>query len=154
MACVVFSFVYRNVQGKHEIPRLATNLRCYSDLASCHREGKSPQTKHRHWHRRESDREMGMPTPSIRALFTEVWIEYGASMLVILLRFFARWRMFGFEKFDLGDLFAGLAMVCYSLATTGTQSLNSSNRSSIHLKPQESTCLVRHIRPPRNISEN
>lgn len=63
---------------------------------------------------------MGMPTPSIRALFTEVWIEYGVSMLVILLRFFARWRMFGFEKFDLGDVFAGLAMVCYSLAAAGT----------------------------------
>ena len=85
---------------------------------------------------------MGMPTPSIHALFTEVWIEYGVSMLVILLRFFARWRMFGFEKFDLGDLFAGLAMVCYSLAAAGTHLLNIPNRSFTHSRPQESTCLV------------
>lgn len=65
---------------------------------------------------------MGMPGPSNDALFTEVWVEYAISMLLILLRFFARWRVFGFEKFDLGDVFAGLAMVCYSLTAAGTPS--------------------------------
>lgn len=46
------------------------------------------------------------------ALFAEVWTEYGISMACMLLRFFARWRIFGFKAFDLGDAFAALAMVC------------------------------------------
>jgi hypothetical protein len=89
-------------------------------------------SKHRHLARAERsnaednddnenhDTGMQMSPPSLPALLTEVWAEYGVSMLVITLRFFARWKMFGFHKFDLGDVFAGFAMVCYSLAAAGT----------------------------------
>lgn len=32
-------------------------------------------------------------------------------MMTHFLRFYARWKLFGFKNFDIGDLFAGLAMV-------------------------------------------
>ncbi|GIZ38613.1 hypothetical protein CKM354_000202500 [Cercospora kikuchii] len=62
---------------------------------------------------------MGMAKPTDSALFTELWIEYAIAMLALALRFFSRWRMFGLKNFDLGDAFAGLAMVMYSLGTVG-----------------------------------
>lgn len=64
---------------------------------------------------------MGMAKPTNSALFTELWIEYAIAMLALALRFFSRWRMFGLKNFDLGDAFAGLAMVCYTLAAVGMQ---------------------------------
>ncbi|KXT03794.1 hypothetical protein AC578_739 [Pseudocercospora eumusae] len=59
------------------------------------------------------------------ALFAEVWTEYGISMVCMLLRFFARWRVFGFKAFDLGDVFAALAMIFYSIESTGIYLLTS-----------------------------
>lgn len=44
-------------------------------------------------------------------LFVEVFTEYGLSIVFLLLRFFARWWTAGFRAFDLGDAFAGAAMV-------------------------------------------
>jgi hypothetical protein len=44
-------------------------------------------------------------------LFVEVWCEYAISATAILLRFFARWKIFGVKNFDLGDIFAAFALV-------------------------------------------
>ena len=51
-------------------------------------------------------------------LFVEVFTEYAVSIMFLLLRFFTRWWMVGFQGFDLGDAFAGAATVCQS--TLGT----------------------------------
>lgn len=52
-----------------------------------------------------------MSTTNTSALFAEVWAEYGISMCTHFLRFYARWKLFGFKNFDIGDAFAALAMV-------------------------------------------
>lgn len=54
-------------------------------------------------------------------LYIEVFTEYGLSMIFLLLRFFARWWTAGFRSYDLGDAFAGAAVVgltiCYFVGT-------------------------------------
>ncbi|KAM3422229.1 hypothetical protein BST61_g2594 [Cercospora zeina] len=52
-------------------------------------------------------------------LFAELWMEYAISMFFLAVRFFSRWKMFGPKNFDLGDAFAGLAAVMYTLGTVG-----------------------------------
>ncbi|KAF2214426.1 hypothetical protein CERZMDRAFT_95695 [Cercospora zeae-maydis SCOH1-5] len=67
----------------------------------------------------ERDGTMGMAKPTNTALFTELWIEYAIAMFFLGLRFFSRWKMFGLRNFDLGDAFAGLAVLMYTLGTVG-----------------------------------
>ncbi|KAF5868247.1 uncharacterized protein Bfra_007444 [Botrytis fragariae] len=45
----------------------------------------------------------------------EIWIEYVIGMSAFLLRFFARWKHVGFEKFALDDLFCFIGMIIFSL---------------------------------------
>ncbi|TGO39294.1 hypothetical protein BHYA_0056g00040 [Botrytis hyacinthi] len=45
----------------------------------------------------------------------EIWIEYVIGMTAFLLRFFARWKHVGFEKFALDDLFCFIGMIIFSL---------------------------------------
>ncbi|TGO19763.1 hypothetical protein BTUL_0002g00050 [Botrytis tulipae] len=44
----------------------------------------------------------------------EIWIEYVIGMGAFLLRFFARWKHVGFEKFALDDLFCFIGMIIFS----------------------------------------
>lgn len=55
-----------------------------------------------------------MSSTDTSALFAEVWAEYGISMATHFLRFYARWKLFGIRNFDIGDVFAALAMVSCS----------------------------------------
>ncbi|KAK4631633.1 hypothetical protein CLAFUW4_02810 [Fulvia fulva] len=62
---------------------------------------------------------MSSGVPSTDALFREVWSEYGVSICFILLRFYARLKFFGIRNLDIGDAFAGLALIFYTLETAG-----------------------------------
>ncbi|TEY35978.1 hypothetical protein BOTCAL_0569g00060 [Botryotinia calthae] len=44
----------------------------------------------------------------------EIWIEYVIGISAFLLRFFARWKHVGFEKFALDDLFCFIGMIFFS----------------------------------------
>ncbi|KAF2159434.1 hypothetical protein M409DRAFT_30052 [Zasmidium cellare ATCC 36951] len=66
-----------------------------------------------------------MSTTDTSTLFAEVWAEYGISICTHFLRFYARWKLFGFKNFDIGDAFAGLAMIFYTLETVGIYLLTS-----------------------------
>lgn len=47
----------------------------------------------------------------------ELWGEYAAGAFMIILRFFARWKVIGIENFGLEDVFMGVALVTYSAIT-------------------------------------
>ncbi|KAJ4193198.1 hypothetical protein NW755_003185 [Fusarium falciforme] len=47
----------------------------------------------------------------------ELWGEYAAGAFMIILRFFARWKVIGIENFGLEDAFMGVALVTYSAIT-------------------------------------
>ncbi|KAF7956167.1 hypothetical protein EAE96_005087 [Botrytis aclada] len=44
----------------------------------------------------------------------EIWIEYVIGMSAFLLRFFARWKHVGFDKFALDDLFCFIGMILFT----------------------------------------
>ncbi|APA15944.1 hypothetical protein SS1G_09158 [Sclerotinia sclerotiorum 1980 UF-70] len=58
----------------------------------------------------------------------EIWLEFAIGMAAFMLRFFARWKHVGFNKFALDDVFCSIAMVfftleaglCYFCETYGT----------------------------------
>ncbi|EME47820.1 hypothetical protein DOTSEDRAFT_69676 [Dothistroma septosporum NZE10] len=66
---------------------------------------------------------MSSGAPSTDALFREVWTEYGISICLILLRFYARLKFFGIRNLDIGDAFAALALIFYTLETAGIYNL-------------------------------
>ncbi|KAJ6442470.1 allantoate permease [Purpureocillium lavendulum] len=45
----------------------------------------------------------------------EAWIEYGLGVAVLFLRFFARWKVVGFKKWEGDDYFAILVLVFWTL---------------------------------------
>ncbi|KAF7855977.1 hypothetical protein EAF04_009933 [Stromatinia cepivora] len=45
----------------------------------------------------------------------EIWIEFAIGIGAFMLRFFARWKHVGFNKFALDDLFCFIAMVFFTL---------------------------------------
>ncbi|KAK7407881.1 hypothetical protein QQX98_009940 [Neonectria punicea] len=45
---------------------------------------------------------------------TEAWTEYGIGSLILLLRYFARWKTVGFKNWQGDDLFAILALVFWT----------------------------------------
>ncbi|KAL2670664.1 hypothetical protein Neosp_014453 [[Neocosmospora] mangrovei] len=47
----------------------------------------------------------------------ELWGEYAAGAFMIILRFFARWKVIGVENFGIEDAFMGVALVTYSVIT-------------------------------------
>ncbi|CAK4033715.1 hypothetical protein AC578_739 [Lecanosticta acicola] len=53
------------------------------------------------------------------ALNIEVWTEYAISICFFFLRFFTRFKLLGFRNLDAGDAFALMAMIFYSLETSG-----------------------------------
>ncbi|KAF2233333.1 hypothetical protein EV356DRAFT_524498 [Viridothelium virens] len=53
------------------------------------------------------------------SLLGETFGEYAVAMSFLLLRFYARVKVAGIRNLGLGDLFAGLAMIFYSLTTAG-----------------------------------
>ncbi|KAF2142680.1 uncharacterized protein K452DRAFT_318259 [Aplosporella prunicola CBS 121167] len=55
---------------------------------------------------------------ALSPLLIEVWVEYAVGMGVLLLRFYARWKTVGLRKFWIGDLFAGLAVLIWTVETT------------------------------------
>ncbi|KAF4974677.1 hypothetical protein FZEAL_8448 [Fusarium zealandicum] len=45
---------------------------------------------------------------------TEAWVEYGLGTLVLVLRYFARWKAVGFKGYQGDDYFAALALVFWT----------------------------------------
>ena len=46
---------------------------------------------------------------------TEAWIEYGLGVLILLLRYFARWKAVGFKGWQGDDWFAVLALFFWTV---------------------------------------
>ena len=46
---------------------------------------------------------------------TEAWIEYGLGTLVLLLRYFARWKTVGFKGYQGDDYFALVALIFWTV---------------------------------------
>lgn len=46
---------------------------------------------------------------------TEAWVEYGIGTLILLLRYFARWKAVGFKGWQGDDYFAVLALVFWTV---------------------------------------
>lgn len=65
----------------------------------------------------------------------ELWAEYAVGALVILVRFFARWKVVGFENFALEDLFMLIALICYTIITALIQ-LITTHGSTIGQTPE------------------
>jgi hypothetical protein len=53
---------------------------------------------------------------------TEAWTEYGIGVLILLLRYYARWKVVGFRGWQGDDWFAVLALVFWTVGhpTSGT----------------------------------
>lgn len=49
--------------------------------------------------------------PSLKPLITEFWVEYALGTAVMLVRFYARWKVAGFKNPQLDDWFIFLAFV-------------------------------------------
>ncbi|KAI5457058.1 hypothetical protein BGZ63DRAFT_417410 [Mariannaea sp. PMI_226] len=45
----------------------------------------------------------------------EAWIEYALGVVILLLRFFSRWKIVGFKGWEGDDFFAILVLVCWTL---------------------------------------
>lgn len=45
----------------------------------------------------------------------EVWIEYGIGVLVLLLRYFTRWKTVGFKGWEGDDYLALVVFVCWTV---------------------------------------
>lgn len=53
---------------------------------------------------------------SVTPFQTEAWTEYGLGTVVLLLRYFARWKTVGFKNWQGDDLFAVLALVFWTVS--------------------------------------
>lgn len=83
-----------------------------------------------------------MSTTNTSALFAEVWAEYGISMCTHFLRFYARWKLFGFKNFDIGDAFAALAVVNHESTASKFHNSLCLDRYSIRCKQLGYICSV------------
>lgn len=55
-----------------------------------------------------------MPTTPFQA---EAWTEYGLGVLILSLRYFARWKLVGFRNWQGDDYFALLALVFWTVGS-------------------------------------
>ncbi|CEF76740.1 unnamed protein product [Fusarium graminearum] len=50
---------------------------------------------------------------------TEAWIEYGLGTLILLLRYFARWKTVGFKGYQGDDYFALASLIFWTHLIAG-----------------------------------
>lgn len=49
---------------------------------------------------------------------TEAWTEYGIGLVILFLRYFARWKVVSFKGWEGDDYFAVLTLVFWTVGTT------------------------------------